>query len=1800
LAVGAFFISAKFVYATSITVDAACVDVAPANGICDDVNTYKTITEAVAVALNSDVITIAAGTYNEAVTIGTGITLQGASDDSVTGTILASTAAGYGVTITSSNVSLKNLRIDRAGFGGGVSIAASGTTTNLTFDGITVTGASNSVNHLVSPYVGLRVSGGTSIDGLTVTNSHFDGNDIGWYLSQESAAVGGPTVTNVSVTGTTFSNNLMKGIYAEKLDHATFTNITVANSGTDATYGFNAGIDINLKWSNYSEITIESSTITGSGLLGSATSPFNPASVTIKARDDAPSYASPAASLTNVTLSDLTISGGYNALRFGETNKANTGPTNVTVEESSITATNLALINATTTATINAANNYWGVSSRPAIVAKVAGNATIDPYYIDFVGGTLASNPIVTITAGPQDPTATNNTTPEFFFNSVTGGATFECSVDGVATSSCSSPSYTSAALGAGAHIFTVVVTDPGTFLTGSASSNFTIDLTAPTLLVVTPVPSSISDTTPNFTFSSDEAGTIVYGGDCSSGTTAATVGNNTVTFDALPQGLHNNCSVSVTDAAGNATSTALAVPAFTVDTLGPTLAFSAVTPSGSFTLGDIITLKVDFNEPAETAYGVTLNLNSGGTCNLGTFVGTTTKNCDYTVALGDLAANLLVTSFTVGNSGHISDVLGNNANTSPTSNIAPGYVVDAVIPTVTVVNTNHSDGVYAAGVNIDITVTFSENVVVAGSPTLALNSGGTATYLSGSGTNVLTFRYTTALGDNSADLGYVNTNSLSGTIEDINTNAADLTLPAVNTFLGSHGIVIDTAAPVISSVAFNPINGVLNIGDDLIVTIDADATGYTAGAITINGVSATGFTDNGNTTYTVTYTVGSGDTDRADGDQIPVSVVLTDAATNSNTAFTTAPPSGSTPAVDANAPAAPSTPNLDTASDSGSSSSDDITSDTTPTFSGTAEVGSTVTLFDGASPVGSAIASAGSWTITSSLLSEGPHTITAHATDVAGNVGVLSSGLSLTIDTTAPAILEITPVPTPFNNATPSNTFSSNEAGTATFGGDCSNTSSFAASSGQNVFPFNTLSEGAHTNCTTTVTDAAGNPSSVLAVTAFTIDLTVPTVVASSTTANGYYNGGDTIDVTLTFSEPVTSTDSLTVTLETGATDQTCVIGALTSATTGSCFYTVINGDTSSDLMVSSIAVNNGGTIKDAANNPANLTPTSNISNTSNIVVDTTAPSISAGPAIFTPSNDNTPTFTFTSTEAGAITYGGAGGCTSTSTAAVAGSNSITYDTLSDGEYNNSCNYFVTDLAGNNSNTLIHLSFKIDTVAPTVAATSTNIAGYYSTIHSINATLTFSEPILSNKDLVVTFSNGGTCTIPAPSPGQTVSCNYAIQPGDDITDISVSSITLAAPGSITDISNNPANLAPTSNIGLGIHVDTVAPVITLVGANPDSVTHNQVYNNPGATADDGSTVVASGMVNTANVGTYTLNYDATDLAGNNALTANRTVYVISDPNAPSMFVATTTNFDGTVSGTVPVDTTLGGGTLFIPAGTVITGSSAWDGGILAPTATSNFSGPDAITGFTLSNISAVEVGSTLSPLTLSQPVRIMFPNKLGYFAGYSSNGAYSHVSMTCAGDDMAAVDPQISVGSDCKMNSGQNLVVWTEHMTPFITFAVSPNGTVTGTGGGGGGNGAPVAQPTQQGSTGGEVLGVTTFNFTRDLRIGSTGEDVTALQTILIEQGYMSGEATGYFGNLTSAAVKLYQKARGISQTGTVGPLTRASLNAGSPTTSSSSSTTTGTPALSKTQADAILGLLASFGADQSIIDSVKKALGY
>lgn len=97
------------------------------------------------------------------------------------------------------------------------------------------------------------------------------------------------------------------------------------------------------------------------------------------------------------------------------------------------------------------------------------------------------------------------------------------------------------------------------------------------------------------------------------------------------------------------------------------------------------------------------------------------------------------------------------------------------------------------------------------------------------------------------------------------------------------------------------------------------------------------------------------------------------------------------------------------------------------------------------------------------------------------------------------------------------------------------------------------------------------------------------------------------------------------------------------------------------------------------------------------------------------------------------------------------------------------------------------------------------------------------------------------------------------------------------------------------------------------------------------------------------------------------------------------------------------------------------------------------------------------------------------------------------------------------------------------------------------------------------QASAGGSASVNASFN--RDLTIGSSGADVTALQNWLISKGFaIAAGATGYFGGQTQAALAKYQASVGITPAaGYFGPMTRAKVNASGGSTGGSTGGNTG-----------------------------------
>ena len=72
-----------------------------------------------------------------------------------------------------------------------------------------------------------------------------------------------------------------------------------------------------------------------------------------------------------------------------------------------------------------------------------------------------------------------------------------------------------------------------------------------PMVMEITFVTSPTKNNKPSYTFKSSKAGTISYEGNCRSDNTNAIIGNNTITFNSLSDGVYSNCKLYVTSSNG-------------------------------------------------------------------------------------------------------------------------------------------------------------------------------------------------------------------------------------------------------------------------------------------------------------------------------------------------------------------------------------------------------------------------------------------------------------------------------------------------------------------------------------------------------------------------------------------------------------------------------------------------------------------------------------------------------------------------------------------------------------------------------------------------------------------------------------------------------------------------------------------------------------------------------------------------------------------------------------------------------------------------------------------------------------------------------------------------------------------------------------------------------------------------------------------------------------------------------------------------------------------------------------------------
>jgi len=284
-------------------------------------------------------------------------------------------------------------------------------------------------------------------------------------------------------------------------------------------------------------------------------------------------------------------------------------------------------------------------------------------------------------------------------------------------------------------------VTDGGYIYTGI------IDLTPPVISEITPVTTPTNDNTPSYTFSSDEAGNITYGGSCTSATDTASVGNNTITFNVLADNTYANCTITVTDESGNV-SNLLAVNTFVVDATGPTVA--EITP---------VTTPTNDNTPSYTfSSDEAGNITYGGSCTSATGTATVGNN---TITLAILAdgeySDCTIT---------VTDAAGNVSNLLEVNT----FVVDATSPVIAEVTP-----VATPSTNTTPSYTFSSDeagdITYGGSCTSATN---TATV----GNNTITFDVL-PVGDY-ADCTIVVTDDLNNNSNQLNITPFTITAPVV------------------------------------------------------------------------------------------------------------------------------------------------------------------------------------------------------------------------------------------------------------------------------------------------------------------------------------------------------------------------------------------------------------------------------------------------------------------------------------------------------------------------------------------------------------------------------------------------------------------------------------------------------------------------------------------------------------------------------------------------------------------------------------------------------------------------------------------------------------------------------------------------------------------------------------------------------------------------------------------------------------------------------------------------------------
>jgi hypothetical protein len=615
-----------------------------------------------------------------------------------------------------------------------------------------------------------------------------------------------------------------------------------------------------------------------------------------------------------------------------------------------------------------------------------------------------------------------------------------------------------------------------------------------------------------------------------------------------------------------------------------------------------------------------------------------------------------------------------------------------------------------------------------------------------------------------------------------------------------------------------------------------------------------------------------------ADGSSHSYTAVLTDAAGNEGT-----PSPAFTLTADTTAPAL--TASLtgytdDAGTNVGPFPAGTPTDDTTPvlngTLSGPLAAGDVVRIYEGGTLLGTATVSGTSWSFATPPLAGGSsHTYTAVVADAAGNEGTPSAGLTLTIDTTAPAQTagiasytdnagtdqadygSGTPTDdtTPVLNGTLSAALGAGDVVRIYDGATLVGTATVAGTAWTFTPPV--LADGSTHSYTAVVADAAGNEGTASAPFTLTIDTAAPVQTASftsytddaGTNAGPFPSGTPTDDTT-----PVLN-GTLSAALGAGEVvriyDGATLVGTATVNGTAWTFApsALANGSTHSYTAV----------VADAAGNQGTASPPFTLS------VDTTAPTQAAALTGYTddtgtqqgPFPSGTPTDDTTPVLNGTLSAAlGAGdvvriyeGATLVGTATVNGTAwSFATPTLADGS-THTYTAVVADAAGNEGTPSAGLTLTIDATAPAQTAgiasytdnAGTDQADYGSgtptddTTPVLNGTL---SAALGAGD-VVRIYEGATLVGTATVAGTTWTFAAPV-----LADGSTHTYTAV----VADAAGNEG--APSA--GFTLTVDTTPPVQTAaIASYTDNAGTNQADYGSGTTTDD-TTPVLNGTLSAA------------------------------------------------------------------------------------------------------------------------------------------------------------------------------------------------------------------------------------------------------------------------------------------------------------------------------------------------------------